>query len=84
MNIIPWRRHESPSTLDSENLWNRFWGSGNREFMSHLPEVFRDRALPAINIAETEDDFCISMDCPGLDEEDFRVERHGQPNPHLG
>lgn len=79
MNIIPWRRREStlPADFDFDDLWSRFWGNGNDDFTSHLPAVFRTRPFPAINVAETEDEFCITLDCPGLDEDDFEVETMG-------
>lgn len=77
MNIIPWRRREFPSTFEWDDLWSRFWGDGNEGIASHLPEVFRARPFPAVNIAETEDSFCITIDCPGLEEEDFQIETMG-------
>ena len=79
MNIIPWRRTESlPSSGPSiEDMWNRLWAHGNGEKLSHLPEMFRSGPLPPVNISETEGNFCITMDCPGLDEDDFQIESMG-------
>lgn len=79
MNIIPWRRREAlaPANLDLEDLWSRFWGNGHDDFTGNLPEVFRGRLMPAVNVAETEESFCITMDCPGLDEDDFQLETMG-------
>ena len=77
MNITPWRRREYPSAFDWDDLWTRFWGDGNEGIASHLPEVFRTRLYPAVNVAETEDSFCITIDCPGLEEKDFQVEMMG-------
>ncbi len=79
MNIIPWRRREAlaPTNLDLEDLWSRFWGNGHDGFTSHLPELFRGRPMPAVNVAETEESFCITMDCLGLDEDDFQLETMG-------
>ena len=79
MNIIPWRNRESrtPASFDLEDLWNRLWGNGNEDFAGHLPEVFRSRPFPAVNVAETEGSFVITMDCPGLDESDIQVETMG-------
>lgn len=80
MNLIPWRRGESliPTHFAPEELWNRFLGNEDVDFGSHLPEAFRSHTLPAVNIAETEGTYCITMDCPGLDESDFHVESMGR------
>ena len=78
MNIIPWRRHESPLTSDFHDLFGRFWGNGGENMVSHLPELFRSRPFPAVNIAETEEGFCITMDCPGLEEKDFEIQAMGK------
>jgi HSP20 family protein len=79
MKIVPWRASESrlPSAFDIDGLWKSLWEEGNGEIASRLPELFRTRPFPAINVAETEDSFCITMDCPGMEEKDFRVERMG-------
>ena len=78
-NVIPWRRQDSTPTTTSpvDDLWNRLWADGNGNAAAQLPEVFQKRLIPAVNIAESEDDFCITMDCPGLKEEDFLVEAMG-------
>ena len=79
MNLIPRRRRGSlaPFTTDFDDFFNRFWGEDNGELTSHLPEVFHGRTFPAVNVAETEDRFCVALDCPGLDEKDIRVEAMG-------
>lgn len=78
MNIIPWHRRAAPlENLGVEDLFARFFGNGEGSLTSHLPKVFGERLTPAVNIAETEDSFCITMDCPGLSEEDFKIEMMG-------
>jgi len=79
MNLTPWRRRGmvQPFASDIDDLFNRLWSHGDSDFVSHLPEVFQTRAFPAVNIAETEDDFCITVDCPGLNEKDIQVEAMG-------
>lgn len=78
-NVIPWRRQDSSlaTTSPVDDLWNRLWADGNGGALAQLPDMFQKRLIPAVNIAETEDDFCITMDCPGLKEEDFLVEAMG-------
>ncbi len=79
MNLIPWRRSESPVTGDVsiDDLWERLWGNGGESLASRLPEMFRTRPFPPVNIAETEENFCITMDCPGLEEKDFEIQAMG-------
>jgi HSP20 family protein len=82
MNIIPRRRRASllPSPAGIEDLWNRFWHelpNGNGDSESRLPEAFRTGHVPAVNIAETEESFSVTLDCPGLDEKDFKIETMG-------
>jgi len=80
MKIVPWQRSDSPITAESnvDDLWRRFWGNGGEGMTSQLPELFRRRPVPAVNIAETEDTFCITMDCPGLEENDFEIQAMGK------
>ncbi len=80
MNLIPRLRRESPTSgdFDFDEFWSRFWGNGGEGMASRLPEMFRTRRFPAVNIAETEDSFCITMDCPGLEENDFEVQAMGR------
>ena len=78
MNIIPRRRRNPDQTgFEFDDLWKRLLPFDEEGLVNHLPEVFRQRPVPAINIAETEDSYVITMDCPGLDEEDFRIEAMG-------
>ena len=80
MNIIPWRRSESmtPARFDLDDIWRRFWGNGSEGLTSHLPELFKSHPFPAVNIAETEDNICITMDCPGLEADDFEIQTMGK------
>lgn len=79
MNLIP-RKHRSSflsTPFDFEEFFNRFWSNGNQEFAEHLPEAFRGRGFPAVNVAETETEFHVTMDCPGLKEADITVQTMG-------
>ena len=79
MNIIPWQRRESllPTRSDFESLFERLLPNGNRELMSHLPKAFQLGHFPPVNIAEAEDCFTVTVDCPGMAEEDFQIEAMG-------
>lgn len=80
MKMVPWRRRDSmlPFFSDFDELFTSPWTEPNGELTSHLPEVFQRKPFPALNIAETEDGFAITLDCPGLDEKDFQVEVMGR------
>ena len=79
MKIAPWRRRESlqPFHTQMEDFWDRFFGNGETGIASRLPEVFRERAVPPLNVAEAEGEYTITMDCPGLEIEDIDVEVMG-------
>lgn len=79
MNMIPWRRRGSllPFSVDFDDLMHRLWGNGEGELTNRLPEVFQNRGFPAVNFAETETGFTVTVDCPGLSEEDITVETLG-------
>jgi len=80
MNIIPWRRNDSHATTDLslDDFWDRLWGNGHAALTNRLPDVFQNRPFPAVNIAETEDGFSITTDCPGLEEKDFELQIMGK------
>jgi len=79
MNVIPWQRRESllPTSSDLESFVGRLLPDGNRDLMSHLPKAFQLGNFPPINIAEAEECFTVSVDCPGMAEEDFQIEAMG-------
>jgi len=80
MKITPWRRRESmlPLHTQMEDFWDRYFGNGETGMASHLPEVFQERALPPLNVRETEGGYTITIDCPGLETDDIDVEVMGQ------
>lgn len=79
MKLVPRRLRGSllPVPDDMEDFFTRLWGEGDGDFFNRLPEVFQTRMFPAVNVAEMEDAFTITMDCPGLDEKDIQVEAMG-------
>lgn len=78
MNLTPWQRGESSLAFpDFEDFFKGMWGNGDRPVATHLPEVFRRQNLPAVNVAETEGSYSITLDCPGLEEKDIDVEVMG-------
>jgi len=75
MNIIPWRRRGETAPV-LEDFFQRFLDDEG-SLTSRLPELFRSNGVPAVNVAETEDTYTITMDAPGLEEEDFEVQAMG-------
>lgn len=78
MKLTPWRRHQPAHAMRAgDDIWERlsdlFEGPFSG-FENHLPEVFRGRGFPAVNVSETETDFTITAELPGLDEDDVQVE----------
>jgi HSP20 family protein len=79
MKLAPWRRYETQKTFptDLEGFGDRFWNFGTEAFPHSFPDLFQPNLQPALNVAETEDDFIVTDDCPGMKEEDHHVETMG-------
>lgn len=81
MHLIPWRKRGEMMTIEKEmeDLWGRFFGTnGDSTLAGHLPSVFEDRFLPAMNVSETESDWRVTLELPGMSEEDIEVELMGR------
>lgn len=72
MNLIPWRKQDEVATFRSEfdRLFDRFFES---EFTSNLPATFRG-TIPPVNVAETEKNWTLAFELPGLNEKDIQVQ----------
>jgi HSP20 family protein len=77
MNLTPWRDRRGPTAFRDE-LESLFERSPFGEMASHLPATFRKRAVPAVDIAETEKAWTFSFELPGLAEEDIHVSLMGR------
>jgi len=79
MNIIPWRRRNESLGLRDEltEFMNRAFGNGDWPFADHLPATFSSRSMPPLNLAETEQNYTVTLELPGMDEEDIDVELMG-------
>jgi HSP20 family protein len=76
MNLIPWRERNDLMSFRSEfdKLFDSFFDGGRFE---HLPEAFRRGPIPALNVAETDKDFTVSVELPGLGEKEIQVQMLG-------
>lgn len=60
-----------------EDVWSRFFRSP-MNLASHLPEVFNQRTGPPLNVSEDENDYCVSLEAPGMNEDDFDIQIMGR------
>jgi HSP20 family protein len=76
MQIIPWRKREDMTTFRSEfdRLLERFL---EPDMGSNLPAAFRGATVPPVNVAETEKNWTVSFELPGLNEKDIQVQLMG-------
>lgn len=67
-----------PNELDS--IWDRFlnwnWNLPSM-FENRLPATFRTHRMPAMNVYEDEKVYAVTLELPGLDEEDFEIKLMG-------
>ena len=82
LTLKPWRQRNEPvrsrRPTDIDVLWSRLFdvplGLGE---LTHLPEALRRGSVPPLNLAETEKDYTLTLDLPGLDEDDFDIQLMG-------
>ena len=79
MNIFPTRQRATNPPVqfrkEMNDLWGRFFGDDdNGWFTSHLPEVFTQASLPAVNISEDDKALTIAVDLPGVEAKDVTLE----------
>lgn len=82
MNIIPWKKRSGTPHMrgDFDDLMTRFmepFHFGLSDITNRLPETFTSKRVPAMNIAETEKTFTVTLELPGMDEEDIDIELMG-------
>ena len=75
MKLMPWKRRTDGVVPVVEDFFDRFFDEPR--YGSRLPEVFRQTPLPAVNVCETEGEYTITMDAPGLEEGDFEIQVMG-------
>ncbi len=76
MKIVPWRKSDEMSTFRNEfdQLFDRFF---EPDFTTNLPATFRARTMPPVNVSETEKNWTLSFELPGLNEKDIQVQLMG-------
>lgn len=77
MKLIPWTKRNELASFRSEfdNLWSRFLDG---DYDTNLPATFNRATIPPVNIAETEKNWTVSVELPGLKEQDIQVQILGQ------
>jgi HSP20 family protein len=82
MKVIPWnkRRELTPLRDDFDDLLNRFvtnrWLDG--EIDGDLPAAMRGGVVPPVNVAETEKDWIVTLELPGMEEKEIAVQLMGR------
>jgi HSP20 family protein len=77
MNLVPWRGRSDVSPFRSEldNLFGRYL---EPEFVSNLPTALRRGTIPPVDVSETEKNWMVCVELPGLNEKDIQVQILGQ------
>jgi len=73
MSLIPWT-DRNPSLFRSglQNWIDEFFDHGTK--LDVLPEPFRKGLLPPLNVAESDKELTITLELPGMDENDVEVQ----------
>ncbi len=73
MDLVPWKAFGELGSLrrDMDKLWDRF--SGETPFARTLGETW----LPSVDISETNDNFVVKAELPGLEAKDVNVSISG-------
>jgi HSP20 family protein len=77
MKLIPWHNRSDLTTMRNEfdSLWSRFL---DNDINTNLPATFARGTFPPVNVAETEKNWSVSVELPGLSEKDIQVQILGQ------
>ena len=77
MKLTPWRSRTSTATLRSDvSDWMKDLFEDNT-LVNRLPTVFRQDSLPAVNLADLEEEFVATVELPGLNPDDIDVQLMG-------
>jgi HSP20 family protein len=79
MNVIPWRKRDGEVAARSEfdELFSRFFEPFEWRLRHRLPATLTGETMPAMNVAETESQFVVTLELPGLDVKDVQIELMG-------
>lgn len=80
MKLTPWRRQESLPVQSLASWIQRFFDDGwtdTSAVANRLPETFTRGNVPAVNVAETDKEMTVTVELPGLKEEDINVTFQG-------
>lgn len=72
MSMIPWLQRPGPTTRRDRavDLFENILDTAFRDF----PEAFRTAGGPPVNISEDEKSFAVSLEMPGMNQDDFEVQ----------
>ncbi|MFO1050764.1 MAG: Hsp20/alpha crystallin family protein [Planctomycetota bacterium] len=75
--LIPKRNDPVAFRSEFDDLIERFFEPFEDTAEAAWPAVFRGKMVPAMDVAETEKEFHLTLELPGLDEKDIQIELMG-------
>ena len=79
MSLIPWRRQNEGSLAlqdEFDDIWTVFNDPFNG-FTRRLPAALQAKSFPPMNESESERNFTVTLELPGLDAKDVNIEVMG-------
>jgi len=79
LNLDIWKNDRSMARSPLEDVWDLFNDLDRRFYAPNMHRTTAERMMaPACDVAETEDNFLITFDVPGLKKEDINIEATGR------
>jgi HSP20 family protein len=75
MSLTTWRKRNSDLATrnELEDFLSHFMEPLDWNFRSRLPATFQQEHVPSMNVAETEKDYLVSLELPGLEPKDVEL-----------
>ena len=79
MSLTTWRKRNTDLTNrnELEDFLARFMEPLDWTYRSRLPATFQQDNVPTMNVGESEKDYLVSVELPGLDPKDVEIELMG-------
>ena len=79
MKMLTRRQEKTPATRrDFEDFFDRFLTNWEENWFSALPGDWEQSVFPPVDVAETEADFVVTMDLPGVEPKEIDIQVLGQ------
>lgn len=79
MKMLP-RKHDKPHAVrrDAEDLFDRFLRNWEENWLTAMPGDWDHPVFPPVDVAETENDYVVTVDLPGVEPKDIDIQVLGQ------